>query len=413
MKKTLYITELRYRKRKLIAVQTFYTMFKSKDDSLDCRYQKAGFLLKLPFMGKGTGRWHKRWFVLKDGYLLYYGNFKKSTDKFDQHPRGAIPMGNCTIEPYDDAPKLPSKYFAFKATHTNFGGGAMCLACLGKEEREEWMAIMRDCRRITYENALLGDAMIEKLNNASSQLTSENQKALEEFQANALRLRTEREAHEAATSKMKSGHAELSQIEEELAIKQAKAKEIEDEAQSVLDALKAKEDEAKRLDEENRQIIAEQERLAKEKEEAESQFSNLTEEAATLEEQRVLAEQEREQNAKIAEQEEEDVRQKIEDMLKNKSSIEHQLEKENVKRKKAEVKLKLAQDSVRRLDSFLKRSGANLDTAVTQDVRKLLKFFEDRKEDLIHEAKFTETVKSHLKAHKDYHHESRRLSDIG
>ena len=58
-----------------------------KDDSLDCRYQKAGFLLKLPFMGKGTGRWQKRWFVLKDGYLLYYGTFKKATDKFDQHPR--------------------------------------------------------------------------------------------------------------------------------------------------------------------------------------------------------------------------------------------------------------------------------------------------------------------------------------
>ena len=52
-------------------MQIFYTMFKSKDDSLDCRYQKAGFLLKLPFMGKGTGRWQKRWFVLKDGYLLY------------------------------------------------------------------------------------------------------------------------------------------------------------------------------------------------------------------------------------------------------------------------------------------------------------------------------------------------------
>ena len=36
-------------------------------------------------MGKGTGRWQKRWFVLKDGYLLYYGSFKKATDKFDQH----------------------------------------------------------------------------------------------------------------------------------------------------------------------------------------------------------------------------------------------------------------------------------------------------------------------------------------
>ena len=387
-------------------------MFKSKDDSLDCRYQKAGFLLKLPFMGNHR-RWHKKWFVLKDGYLLYYGKLKKNTDKFDQHPKGAIPLGNCSIEPFDDATNLPPKYFAFKATHADFGGGAMCLACLGREEREEWMAIMRDCRRITYENALLGDAMIEKLNNASSQLVADNGKALEEYKANALRLRKERDAHEAATSKLQSGAEELSEIERELAVKQAKAKEIEDEAQRVLSELKAKEDEKKRLDEENKRIVAEQERLAREREEAESQFSNLTETAATLEEQRILAEKERERNAKKAIQEEEVVRKKIETMLKNKSSIAHQLEKENVKRKKAEVKLQLAQDSVRRLDSFLKRSGADLSTNVTKDVKKLLRFFEDRKEDLIHEAKFTETVKSHLKAHKTYHHESRRLSDLG
>ena len=364
-------------------------------------------------MGKGTGRWQKRWFVLKDGYLLYYGTFKKATDKFDQHPRGAIPLGNCSIEAFDDAVKLPPNYFAFKATHTNFGGGAMCLACLGKEEREEWMASMRDCRRITYENALLGDAMIEKLNNASSQLTAENEKALNDFQSSALRLREEREAHEAATKKMQSGAQQLSKIEEELEEKRAKAKAIEDEAQRVLDELKQKEMEKERLDEENKRILAEQERLAKEKDEAESQFSNLTEEAATLEEKRILAEREREEQAKKAQEEEEEVRKRIEEMLKNKSSIEHQLEKERVKRKKAEVKLKLAQDSVRRLDSFLKRSGANLDAEVTSDVKKLLRFFEDRREDLIHEAKFTETVKSHLQAHKGYHNESRRLSDLG
>ena len=118
------------------------------------------------------------------------------------------------------------------------------------------------------------------------------------------------------------------------------------------------------------------------KSEAESQLSNLTEEAATPR-KRILAEREREEQAKKAQEEEEEVRKRIEEMLKNKSSIEHQLEKERVKRKKAEVKLKLAQDSVRRLDSFLKRSGANLDAEVTSDVKKLLRFFEDRREDLI------------------------------
>ena len=192
---------------------------------------------------------------------------------------------------------------------------------------------MRDCRRITYENALLGDAMIEKLNNASSQLTADNEKALK-ISNPALRLREERDSR--GRRKKCSRRSTAIENRRRIGRETCKGKAIEDEAQRVLDELKQKEMEKERLDEENKRILAEQERLAKEKDEAESQFSNLTEEAATLEEKRILAE-ERGRKAKKAQEEEEEVRKRIEEMLKNKSSIEHQLEKERVKRKKAEV----------------------------------------------------------------------------
>ena len=47
----------------------------SSGDAIKSSVQKAGFLLKLPFR-KQQGKWQKRWFVCKDGFMLYYGSKK-------------------------------------------------------------------------------------------------------------------------------------------------------------------------------------------------------------------------------------------------------------------------------------------------------------------------------------------------
>ena len=383
-------------------------MFKSSDDSLDCRFQKAGFLMKLPFATKG--RWQKRWFVLKDGYMLYYGSFKKSTEKFDQHPRGAVPLGNCTIEYFDDAPKIPKGYYAFRATHPNFGGGAMTLACSGKEERDEWMAIMRDCRRITYENALLGDGMIKKLNSKGSELEAEQEAAMKEFEANALRHREEREAFEDAKTKMDDAHKEVASIDKALQEKASKAKETEEEHAQMMKEMDAYEEAAKRLDEENNRIVEEQARLAQEKEDAEAQLVGVAEEAATMEEQRIEAEQKREEQKAKATEDQAKLEKQMGELLKAKEGLEARLEKEAVKHKKAEIKLKMAQDSVRRLDSALKLSGASLDDKLSNDVKNLMGFFEKQVSDLKHQVDHAENVKIGLRQHKQYRKKARQLS---
>ena len=384
------------------------SMFKSRDDVLDCRFQKAGFLIKLPFMG--GGRWQKRWFVLKDGYLLYYGSFKKSTEKFDQHPRGAIPLGNCTIECCDDVPKVPSGYFAFRASHANFGGGTMTLACAGKDERDELLAMMRDCRRITYENALLGDAMITKLNNKGALLEAGQESDFKEFEATALKHREEREAFEQARAKLNESGEVLADVQKAMERKAALASKATEEHAALLEELKAQEEEAFRLDEENKKMLEEQERLAREGVEAEEQLLGVAEEAANMEEQRLSAEKHRVEAAQNAAAEEAELQKKMEELLQSKDGLETRLEKELLKRKKAEIKLKMAQESVRRLDSALKRSGATVDRGLSNDVKNLMSFFEQQVDNLKNQVNYAENVKMGLRQQKDYSARARQLS---
>jgi len=52
--------------------------------------------------------------------------------------------------------------------------------------------------------------------------------------------------------------------------------------------------------------------------------------------------------------------------------------KERQLRKRVERKLQIAEDSLKRLDHALKRSGVKLDVDVFADVKTLLSFFEER-----------------------------------
>lgn len=57
---------------------------------------------------------------------------------------------------------------------------------------------------------------------------------------------------------------------------------------------------------------------------------------------------------------------------------EGDLAKERQLRKRLERKLQIAEDSLKRLDGALRRSGVKLDVDVFADVKTLLSFFEER-----------------------------------
>lgn len=74
----------------------------------------------------------------------------------------------------------------------------------------------------------------------------------------------------------------------------------------------------------------------------------------------------------------EEQRKHLEGQLSKLSSEEGDLAKERQLRRRLERKLQIAEDSLKRLDSALKRSGVKLDVDVFADVKTLLSFFEER-----------------------------------
>ncbi|GFO45226.1 pleckstrin homology domain-containing family d member 1 [Plakobranchus ocellatus] len=66
------------------------------------RIQIHGVLMKRPF-GHQSTKWAKRFFLVKDGFLMYYdANEKKDYEKrefFNIHPKGVLPLGECCFKP--------------------------------------------------------------------------------------------------------------------------------------------------------------------------------------------------------------------------------------------------------------------------------------------------------------------------
>jgi hypothetical protein len=142
-------------------------------------------------------KWQKRFFVAKDGYLIYYMTGSLTQTFFDTKPKGIIPLGGCKVEL---TPRGPSKgKFGLKITHPDFMAGKMLILAAEKEDDQKaWEQALTDCSRVTLENAMLGDAHIEKLRSegadgAAGGASSEASARLKQLQDEAMRMKLESE----------------------------------------------------------------------------------------------------------------------------------------------------------------------------------------------------------------------------
>ena len=84
--------------------------------------------------------------------------------------------------------------FGLKVTHPDFSSGKMLvLAAETAEDQALWMGALAECSRVTMENALLGDSMIEKLRAEGTAAETEKGEAMKLLQEEALRIRKEGE----------------------------------------------------------------------------------------------------------------------------------------------------------------------------------------------------------------------------
>ncbi|CAM4643045.1 hypothetical protein PO909_012098 [Leuciscus waleckii] len=169
------------------------SMEQADSDALDIstKVQLYGVLWKRPF-GRPSAKWSRRFFIIKDSFLLYYAeNEKKSfeTNKyFNIHPKGVIPLGGCIVEPREDQ----SMPFAMVINHEDFTGNIV-LAAESESEQSQWVEMLQESGKVTWKNAQLGEAMIESLEAQGLQLAKEKQEYLDKLMEETEELCLQRE----------------------------------------------------------------------------------------------------------------------------------------------------------------------------------------------------------------------------
>ncbi|XP_045064929.1 pleckstrin homology domain-containing family D member 1-like [Coregonus clupeaformis] len=161
---------------------------------ISTKVQLHGVLWKRPF-GRPSAKWSRRFFIIKESFLLYYAeNEKRSFETnryFNIHPKGVIPLGGCVVDPKEDQ-GMP---FAMVINHEDFTGDIV-LAAENEAEQNQWLEMLQESGKVTWKNAQLGEAMIESLEAQGLQLAKEKQEYLDKLMEETEELSLQREQKE-------------------------------------------------------------------------------------------------------------------------------------------------------------------------------------------------------------------------
>lgn len=108
-------------------------------ERLDVESQLRGNLWKKDTAGSSS--WKLRFFVIKDGFLLYYPEQTSATMTFDMHPKGVVPLDGVEIETVRTGPK-PGLTSSVRLTHPSFGTKSMILCARDDAERDKWVTAL-------------------------------------------------------------------------------------------------------------------------------------------------------------------------------------------------------------------------------------------------------------------------------
>ncbi|XP_071787549.1 uncharacterized protein [Asterias amurensis] len=393
------------------------------EDLLLSKVQLWGTLWKKPFgTPSNSGKWQKRFFVIKEGYLLYYAeNEKKDFDRkryFNMHPKGVIPLGGALVSPSTD----PIKMWAIKIDHDELQG-PIFISTDSENEREKWMEVMKKSSRVTWRNAELGETMIQTLEQQSLELARDSQKYREQWHLEALALRDEMDKNEdleRLTAELEEEKQKIEETARELLEEHERTKKELEETMYAMQQVAKDQEQLSRasfdfksdlevLAQERERTVAELQKRETTMEKLENENQSLSTETVTLKDNLKkindkTSELERELhqiNERLLDKEKEaavlaeekksfsiqaqELESSLHDLTVQKEMTESELREEIIARHDAERRLKNAEDSLARLDSALKESRPEpvtkqekaLDVEIFASVAHLKKFFED------------------------------------
>ncbi|XP_055879168.1 pleckstrin homology domain-containing family D member 1-like isoform X1 [Biomphalaria glabrata] len=381
------------------------------------RIQIHGVLLKKPFAHQSS-KWSKRFFLVKDGFLMYYdANEKKDYERrefFNIHPKGVMPLGECHFK----ICREPQQPFCIQIESPEIGG-RLILSAESEYERDRWLEILERSRRVTWKNTQLGDEMIRRLEDQGLQMAIEKQNYIDRLQSEVLALTEEKikteelekvnQELEKEKVKLESFTKEIKEeyerIKQELDETNQLAREYEKDRVLLSQSLDQQRQQLENLNKDKQRIIeelelsmAEQSNLSKEKQSLsqrsellQKQLQDIENQTKMVEEEKVSAEmmlkdnQERldqleEEKEAIAEHAQE-LESTIQDLVSQKAITEKELKEEVRARIAAEQKLKEAEHSLQCLDKAVISQSHRIESEakeeMTINVKKLKHFFED------------------------------------
>nr|XP_042705286.1 pleckstrin homology domain-containing family D member 1 isoform X1 [Chrysemys picta bellii]XP_042705287.1 pleckstrin homology domain-containing family D member 1 isoform X1 [Chrysemys picta bellii] len=404
---------------------------------ISTKVQLYGVLWKRPF-GRQSAKWSRRFFIIKESFLLYYSESEKksfeSNKYFNIHPKGVIPLAGCIVEAKEE-PNMP---FAMKISHEDFHGNIV-LAAESEFEQAQWLEMLQESGKVTWKNAQLGEAMIESLEAQGLQLAKEKQEYLDKLMEETEELCLQREQKEELERLNQVLEAEKQQFEEVVQELRLEQQQIKRELEVTAQSLKGVEEEKKELRSLTESLQKTLEELSREKqrtlemlEENESQLqplanaskqpnptgglhSNLRqieEKMHQLLEEKVLAERrmkEKEERSRALEEEREFyssqsqvLQNSLSELTAEKQQTERDLKAEMKVRMDLEKRLREAEEALHSLEQGLNSLDRNKEKEekMKTDVSNLKKFFEECIRNAELEAKMPVIMKNSVYLHK-------------
>lgn len=396
------------------------------------KVQLSGILLKKSF-SPHSNKWNRRFFMVKEGFLLYYSeNEKKSFDKrgyFNIHPKGVLPIGGCIIQASSDV----SQEYVIKISSDTFINGPVTLAAETQFDQERWIQGLQEAARITWENSRMGESIIRDLESQGLKLNKEKQSYVEKLHEETIALQDEIDRNEELEKLNLILDEEKCRLQETIAEFKKEHEAMKREYEETIAALRLVQQDKEALEQTTNDLMKNLADLEEEKRRIREHLNSkdrnqLDEEKATEklhedlqdieEETRCLLEekteieiryQENELRAKILEEEKQLISEEsskllssLNDLLTQKDLPESDLLLEMSARIDAEKQLKLAQDSVYKLEGALETeiNPLELRTKILPDVKKLRQFFEHVAEEAKIDANMPVIMKNAVYARK-------------
>nr|XP_022306218.1 pleckstrin homology domain-containing family D member 1-like isoform X2 [Crassostrea virginica] len=373
--------------------------------------QLHGLLYKKP-INHQSNKWTKRYFVIKDGFLLYYPDTeKKDLEKrkcLNVHPKGIIPLGECTIEPVREN----GQPYAFSVESAEITvTGKLLLAADSAFERDKWIDMLQKSKRITWKSSKLADEMIDKLEEQGLQMAKQRQEYFDQLQSEVIALSDEKEKYEELAKinqelekekeKMENYHRELmeefEQIKQELEDTTEVMIEVQRDREALSSTISQQQQTLQSLAEEKQKIVGNLTEGENQNKSLKQTHGNMEEQLKTIENRmRILQEEKAETERKLKENEEkahvleeekqqfdeqaQELNETIKDLRAQKEMTEAELKEEVMARMDAERKLGEAEESLRKLgvavDSQTQIIKEDVHQEMVVNVRKLKQFFE-------------------------------------